>query len=293
MAVIGFVGLGTMGGAMATHLVEAGHDVTAYDIRPEAVEPLADAGATPADSAAAVAEGASAVFLSLPGPAEVEAVVDEIEAGLEPGSVLVDLTTSTPGTTSAVAERLADRDVAVLGAPVSGGGAGARAGTLSVIAGGDPEAYVAVEGLLEAFTDDRFHLGADPGAGNAAKLLNNFLSFSGYLAACEATVLGQLYGLEFDDLVDVFNASTGRNVATEDKLPNYVATDTEMGFAVGLFEKDLRLLVQFADETGVPLLLGSAVRQQAGYARADCGPAADIAEIFDYLESVMGAGNAL
>lgn len=289
MAAIGFIGLGTMGGAMATHLVEAGHDVTVYDLRPSAVEALADTGATPAGSAPAAAEGASAVFLSLPGPAEVEAVVDEIEPSLEPGAVLVDLTTSTPGTTTAVAERLADRDVAVLGAPVSGGGAGARNGTLSVIAGGDPDAYAAVEGLLEAFTADRFHLGEDPGAGNAAKLLNNFLSFSGYLAACEATVLGQLYGLEFDDLVDVFNASTGRNVATEDKLPNYVTEGEDMGFAVGLFEKDLSLLTAFAEEQNAPLLLGSAVRQQAGYARAAEGEDADIRAIYGFLERMMTA----
>lgn len=287
MTSIGFIGLGAMGGPMASHLVTDGHDVSAYDIRPAAIDDLADAGAHAAASAAAAATDAEVVFLSLPGPDVVRSVVDDLDGALEPGSVLVDLTTSTPATTTSIADRLAASDVTVLGAPVSGGAAGARAGTLSVIVGGDRAAFDACGPLFEAFASDVFYLGSSPGAGNAAKLLNNYLSFAGYLAACEATVLGVEFGLDFDTLVDVINASTGRNVSTEDKLPNFIATGEDLDFAVGLFEKDLRLLVEFAEDADVPLLLGSTVRQQAGYLRSGLGGAADITEIYDHLEAVM------
>lgn len=287
MTSIGFIGLGAMGGPMASHLVTDGHDVSAYDIRPAAIDDLVDAGAHAAGSAAAAATDAEVVFLSLPGPDVVRSVVDELDGTLEPGSVLVDLTTSTPATTTSIADHLAAADVTVLGAPVSGGASGARAGTLSVIVGGDRAAFDACGPLFDAFASDVFYLGSSPGAGNAAKLLNNYLSFAGYLAACEAAVLGVEFGLDFDTLIDVINASTGRNVSTEDKLPNYIATDEDLDFAVGLFEKDLRLLVEFAEDADVPLLLGSTVRQQAGYLRSGLGEAADITDIYDYLEAVM------
>lgn len=287
MTEIGFIGLGTMGGPIARHLVEAGHDVTAFDLRSSALADAEEVGARTASAAGAAVEEAAVVFLSLPGPTEVEAVVDEIGEVLPSDSILVDLTTSTPETTERMAEQLARRDVEVLGAPVSGGASGARAGTLSVMMGGDRAAYETCKPLVETFADEVFYLGASPGAGHAVKLLNNYLSFSGYLAACEAAVLGRHYGLDFDRMLEVFNASTGRNVATEDKLPNYVATDSEMGFRLELMEKDLRLLTSFADSCDAPLMLGSVVRQEVGFARSAFDNEADIARLYDFVEDVM------
>ncbi|MFB6300033.1 MAG: NAD(P)-dependent oxidoreductase [Halobacteriales archaeon] len=287
MAAIGFIGLGDMGQPMATHLVDAGHDVTVFDVRETAIETLTAAGATGAGSVAAVAEAAEVVFLSLPTPAEVEAVVEELDSAFDPGDVLIDTTTTTPQTTAMVADRLADRGVDVLGAPVSGGTTGAESGTLSIMIGGDRAVYEACVSLVESFASDVFHVGPAPGHGHAMKLLNNYLSFTGLIAASEATLLGQRIGLDLETMCTVFTASSGRNSATEDKLPNYVATGTyDMGFPLRLMEKDIRLLAEFSENNEMPLLLATVVRQLVGYARTHEGGDADMTRVYDFLATV-------
>lgn len=288
MAQIGFIGLGDMGGPIVRHLVTDGHDVTAYDIEEDALDAAADAGATPATSNESLAASSDVVFLSLPDPAAVEAVVDEIREGLEAGSVVVDLTTSLPSVTNAVAADLEPRSVEVLGAPVSGGKRGAQEATLSVMVGGDEAVYEACEPLFAAFAPDRFHVGDAPGDGHAAKLLNNFLSYNSLLAASEAVILGENAGLDREQLLDVFSASTGRNSATEDKLPNQVLTgDYDTGFPLSLTEKDVRLFTEFAEERGTPVLLGYVTRLLVGYARSTEGDDADMTAVYDFLERVM------
>lgn len=276
---------------MATQLVRDGHDVVAFDQRSEAVDEMATAGASGVDSAAAVGERADVIFLSLPGPAAVKSVVSELEPTIDSGAAVVDLTTSTPSTTQAVAEDLADRDVTVLGAPVSGGVSGAEDGTLSVMVGGDRAAYEACREYFDAFATDVFRIGADPGHGHAVKLLNNYLSTTAAVATAEAVVLGQQIGLDIETLCEVFNVSTGRNSATEEKFPDYVANDRDIGFTLGLAEKDLRLVHQFADEHRVPLLLGSIVRSQFSAARAAHGDDGDMRRIYDFVqENMVAAG---
>ncbi|MFB6157920.1 MAG: NAD(P)-dependent oxidoreductase [Haloferacaceae archaeon] len=284
MTRVGFVGLGRMGGPMAAHLTDD-HRVAGFDVREEAVEAFAEAGGTPAATAADAAADAEVVFLSLPGPDEVEAVVDEVGDALDPDAVLVDLTTSTPGTTEAVADRLA---ADVLGAPVSGGVSGAERGTLTVMVGGDPAVLEACRPLLEAFAADVFHLGDGPGDGHAAKLLNNYLSTTALLASSEALALGRRAGLDGETLVELFSASSGRNSATEDKLPEQVLTgDYDLGFTLGLTEKDIRLLGSFAEEQDAPLLLAGVVRNLVGYARSDHGGDADMTRVYDFVERRM------
>ncbi|MFB6304482.1 MAG: NAD(P)-dependent oxidoreductase [Haloferacaceae archaeon] len=281
MTRVGFVGLGGMGGRIAARLADD-HAVAGFDLRDEAVEALVDAGGTPAATAADAAADAEVVFLSLPGPDEVEAVVEEIDGALESGAVLVDLTTSTPGTTEAVADRFDEADV--LGAPVSGGVAGAERGTLSVMVGGDPAVLEACRPLFEAFAADVVHVGAGVGDGHAAKLLNNYLSQTALVAASEALALGRRAGLDGETLLEVFNASSGRNSATEDKLPDHVLTgDYDLGFSLALTEKDARLLGRFADEQDAPLLLAGVVRNLVGYARADHGGDADMTRLHDFM----------
>lgn len=286
MAKIGFVGLGDMGGPIAGHLVADGHDVTAYDLRAAAIEDAVAAGARPADGPAEVADGAGWVFLSLPTPEAVSAVVDDLAGALDAGAVLVDLTTSTPATTSAVADRLADRGVDVLGAPVSGGKAGARAGDLSAMVGGDPAVYEAARPLLSAFAAETFHVGEGPGDGHAVKLLNNYVSVAGLLAASEAVALGRRAGLDRETVVDALDASTGRNSATEVKLPEHVLTgEYDTGFPLELVEKDARLFAAFAEDADAPVLLGSVVRQLIGHARSELGPDADMTRLYDFVAS--------
>lgn len=288
MTTVGFIGLGDMGGSMATHLVEAGNDVTGYDLDGERVEAVADAGVTPADDGTDAVRSAEVVFLSLPGPDAVEAVVDDVESALEPGTVLVDTTTSTPLTTEGLADRFDAREVDVLSAPVSGGKTGSRAGTLSVMVGGDRALFEAYRPLFEAFAGDVFHVGDGPGDGHAVKLLNNYLSYTALLATSEAVVLGDVAGLDRELLLEVFNVSSGRNSSTDEKLPEHVLTgDYDMGFPMELTEKDVRLFAQFGEEYETPLLLGSVVRHLVGYARSHLGDDADMTRVYDFVEDVM------
>lgn len=287
MADVGFIGLGEMGTPMAEHLTD-GNDVRAFDIDPTAVDRLEDAGATPAASAAAAVDGADVVFLSLPTPGTVEQVVDETADSFRPGTILVDLSTSTPSTTERVAASVADRDVDVLGAPVSGGPSGARAGTLSVMVGGDGSVYEACQPLFDAFADDVLHVGEEPGHGHAVKLLNNYLSFTGFLAASEAVALGRVAGLDAEQLLEAVNASSGRNSATEDKFPEYVLPESyDMGFPLELMEKDVRLFQEFADAHDAPVLLGSVVRNLVGYARSQQGGEADMTRVYEFIDDQL------
>lgn len=288
MTEIGFVGLGVMGSRMVRNLLAADYDVTVADIDESAVAAMVEAGATGAERTADAVAGADVVLLSLPGPAAVEAVVDEVETALGPGAVLVDLTTSTPETTDAVAERLADRDVEVIGAPVSGGKSGAEAGTLTIMCGGDEAVVEACDPLFAAIGEDVFHVGPRPGHGHAVKLLNNYLSFTALLATSEAVVLGDAAGLDRETLVDVFAVSSGRNSANQEKIPNQVLTGQyQNGFTLELMEKDIRLMTEFSEDQGAPVLIGNTVKTLTEYARQRYGGDGDMTRVYDLLEDLM------
>jgi 3-hydroxyisobutyrate dehydrogenase len=273
---------------MAGHLIDGGHEVRAYDLRPEAVDAAAGDGAVPVDGPSEAAAGADVVFLSLPSPTVVEEVVEEIGDVLAEGTILIDTSTSAPATTETIAARLADRGVETLGAPVSGGRSGAEKGRLSVMVGGDRGAYAEVQPLLDEFAVDTFHVGTSPGHGHAVKLLNNYLSFTALVATSEAVALGQKTGLDPETLVDVFNVSTGCNSATDVKFPEHVLTGAyDTGFPMELMEKDVRLFAQLGEQQDAPLLLGSTVRQLIGYARSDLGPDADMTRLYEYVESTI------
>ncbi|WP_247010168.1 NAD(P)-dependent oxidoreductase [Halorientalis litorea] len=289
MVTLGFVGLGRMGGSMATHLVRNGHEVVVYDSRPEAVEAMAAAGATPAESAGAVGDAAEVVFLSLPGPEAVEAVASELAATTDADSVVVDTTTSTPGTTRAIADPESGLEATVLGAPVSGGVSGAEDGTLTVMVGGDRATFEACRAYVDAFAENVFHVGDDPGHGHAVKLLNNYLSATAMVATSEAVALGQRAGLDIETMCEIFNVSSGRNSATEEKFPEYVANGRDVGFAIELLAKDLRLLGEFAEDKRLPLLLAGVVRSQVGRTRARYGEEGDMTDIYDYVRETTGA----
>jgi 3-hydroxyisobutyrate dehydrogenase len=287
MTRLGFIGLGQMGGQMAKHLARAGNDIIVFDQRRAAIDAVASAGASGADSTMAVGETADVIFLSLPDPAAVEAVVTELQPTLDQGAVIVDMTTSTPNTTRSIANRLASDGVTVLGAPVSGGTSGAENGTLTVMVGGDPATFKACRVYLDAFAANVFHVGDDPGYGHAVKLLNNYLSDAAIVATSEAIVLGQQIGLDIETMCDVFNVSSGRNSATEDKFPDSISNGRDVGFALGLMEKDLRLLLQFADDNRVPVFLASVVRSQVGATRTRYGDDGDMTDVYEYTREIM------
>lgn len=286
MTEVGFIGLGTMGNPMGKHLIDAGHDLTGFDIDGEAIERLADAGATPARNPEEAIAGAEVVFLSLPGATEVSTLVEETVDGFEPGTVLVDTTTSNPLTTAAIAERLDDKDVAVLGAPVSGGRIGAEEGSLSTMVGGDPAVFEDTRELLETFSGAVTHVGDDPGHGHTAKLLNNYLSYTALYVSSEAAVFASEVGLEIEPLLDAINHGSGRNSATEHKLMRITAGEYDIGAPIHLMEKDLRQLSAFGDETGMPLAFAGLLRQFVGYTRHRYGEDEQITRAYDFFEEL-------
>jgi 3-hydroxyisobutyrate dehydrogenase len=250
---VGVVGLGNMGGRIARRLVDGGEDVVGFDL--DAAR-AAGAGARPAASLAEVASTADVALLSLPDSTAIEAVVGELEANLRAGHVVVDLSTAAPRSTMAIHRRLAARGVAYVDAGISGGAAGAEAGTLTIMAGGEAEALDAVRPVLAHFAASVHHMGAS-GSGHVAKLLNNFLNAISLAATAEVMVAARKAGLDLRQLLEVVNASSGVNFATLNRFPRIVEGDyLEGGLTSDLMAKDLMLYLDLVRELGVTSLNG-------------------------------------
>lgn len=287
---IGFVGPGNMGLPMVRRLLDAGRDVIVYDIDDRARTAAEAAGAQLATSGQDVADHAGIVLLSLPTPAIVHHAVlgpDGVARG-HLVSVIVELSTSGVPATTALAADLTDRGIDLVDSPVSGGTAGAAAGTLALMMACSDERFAAISPLL-APLGRVFHVGDSPGKGQAMKLLNNYLSAVALTATSEAAVWGVKAGLDPRVMMDVLNVSTGRNSATADKFPRAVLPGTfDAGFAIGLMNKDLRLFTDQADAMGVPLWVGSAIRHMWQFAETSLGAGADFTSIIKPLEDWTG-----
>jgi 3-hydroxyisobutyrate dehydrogenase-like beta-hydroxyacid dehydrogenase len=274
---IGFVGVGKMGTPMATRLINAGCDVTVYDVDCKAVQDLAAAGAKIATSASEVADIAEIVFASLPSPQILEKVALG-EAGIAEGKsvrIFIDISTTGPRTAARVATSLAEKKIAMIDAPVSGGLKGARNGTLAVMVSGPKPAFEIARPVIENF-GKIFYMGEVQGAAQTMKLANNLLAAAALAVSSEAIVMGVKAGLDPKVMIDVINASSGRNSATEDKFPKSVLPRTfDFGFATGLSFKDVRLCVDEAEAIGVPMVVGSAVRQLLSVTNQLYGPDSD------------------
>ena len=250
---VGVVGLGNMGGRITRRLVDGGEDVVGFDL--DAAR-AAGAGARPAASLPALAREADVVLLSLPDSRAIEAVVDELEAHLRSGQILVDLSTAAPASTTALHDRLARHGVAYVDAGISGGAAGAEAGTLTIMAGGEAAALDAVRPVLAHFAATVHHMGAS-GSGHVAKLLNNFLNAISLAATAEVMVAGRKAGLDLRQLLEVVNTSSGVNFATLNRFPRIVEGDyLEGGLTSDLMAKDLMLYLDLVRELGVTSLNG-------------------------------------
>jgi 3-hydroxyisobutyrate dehydrogenase len=284
---VGFVGLGAMGAVQAGRLLESGRELAVFDTRPEAVERLLALGAEPCASVAELGKRAATVMASLPTP---EIVVEVLagEGGLLGGGALetfVDLSTTGPRTARELARSAAAHGVAYLDAPVSGGVAGARAGTLAVYAAGEPQVLERCRPLLEPFAATIVRVGAEPGQGQVAKLLNNLLSASAMAITSEAMAVGTRAGLDPESLLEAFNAGSGRNSATASKFPEQVLSGRfESGFRLDLMLKDVRLALAAAAEQGVPMRLGSEVGEVWELAASAAPEGADHTEIVRLLE---------
>lgn len=288
--VLGFVGVGRMGGPMANRLLDAGHTLCVFDTSAEALMPLAARGATIAGSAEDVASSADMVFLSLPTPPIVQAVCLG-ERGVLKGTriqTLIDLSTTGPTVAGVVAKAAAAHGVSWVDSPVSGGVAGATKGTLAVMVSCDKDTLPVVEPVLKTF-GKTFYVGEKPGLAQIAKLANNLLAAAAIVLSSEAVVMGVKAGLDAKTLIDIINAGSGRNSATQDKFPRAVLTRTfDFGFATGLSYKDVRLCLDEAEALGVPMIAGAAVRQMLAITQAKFGADSDFTSIAKVVEEWAG-----
>ena len=209
---VGFIGLGNMGQPMAMRLVAAGHKLIILDMRAEAMEPLAIAGAVAASSPEEIGAKTDVVFLCLPKPQLVDQVASAVATGGRT-TIIVDLSTTGPTIEVELAAKLREKNIALLDCPISGGPSRAQAGTISLMVAGQPDAVDKARPLLDVF-GNVFVVSNQPGLSQILKLLNNLLSFTALVASSEVLSLGRKSGLEMDVMVDVINASTGRNSAS-------------------------------------------------------------------------------
>ena len=279
---IGIVGLGNMGGALASNLVVAGHDVVAHDpLGPD----RAPAGSTFVAEVGEVARRADVVVLSLPDGSASEMVARQILEVVDRTTTHV-VDTSTVGVDAAesIAALLADGGVAYVDSPVSGGVAGARARTLAVMYAGTDEACAHVEPVLAGLSDRRRRVGDRPGMAQAMKLANNFLSATALAATSEAVAFGVSVGLDMATMVDVLSASSGHNTATSDKFPNHVVTGRfASGFSNSLMDKDIQLYLGAVAEQGTPATVG-AVTADVWHRFAAAEPGVDFTRIYPFVE---------
>ena len=284
---LGFVGLGNMGGPMATNVADAGFELWCLDAA--GTDERLPVGAHVATDVADVAHRADTVFLSLPSGDATLAVVSRVAAvSIRRATTIIDLSTVGPAVATQAAAMLAEVGVTYVDGPVSGGAAGARARTISLMFGGPAAVLDAHRAVLDAFAGNVFHVGERAGQGQAMKLLNNFLSATALAATSEAISFGLAQGLDMTTMIDVLNASTGRNTATSDKFPNRIVNGTyDAGFHTALMTKDVKLYLDSVNASGTADGIGRAVVelwQQANVALAG----SDFTEVWRFVSGQAG-----
>ena len=287
---VGFIGVGNMGAPMCRRLLDAGFDLTIYDINEDALAALVALGAKKAASPAAVASAAEVVLVSLPTPDVVKSVALG-PGGLSSGNRIktyVDLSTTGPRMAAEIAAALADTDIAVVDTPVSGGVSGAIAGTLAVMAAAAPSALERVRAPLEVI-GNVFHVGEQAGMGQTMKLANNLLSATALAISSEAMVMGVKAGLDPRIMLDVINSGSGKNTATDGKFAAAILPRKfDLGFSVGLMHKDVALALAEGEAMDVPMTLAATVRDVWERALAELGADADFSEFVKCVEARAG-----
>lgn len=293
---VGLVGLGTMGAPMARRLASSGRELWLFDIDHARTAALAEElGAKAAGTLGELGSMCRIVITMLPNAEIVrQAVLGDHEAqglasGLKTGSLVIDMSSSYPLSTRALGADLSQRGVVLLDAPVSGGVRKADAGTLAIMLGGD-DAHAMDEAEAVLKTMGTVYRTGGLGSGHATKALNNYVSAAGLAAACEALIIGRAFGLDPACMVDVINASTGRNNSTENKLKPFVLSGdfAAAGFALDLMAKDVKAAADLSDELGRSLPGISQARSLWTEASRILGRQADHTEIYRYLD---GAGD--
>ena len=290
MVEIGFIGLGNMGFPMAQRLIHAGHHVTTFDTRAEALDSIVALGARAASSPKEVADAAETVLASLPSPDVAVSVATGADGVIEGSRVkrYVDLSTVGSRTAVQIHDLLAQRNIVAIDSPVSGGVSGAQKGMLAVMVSGPRSEFEVVKPILETI-GNLFYIGEKPGAAQTMKLANNILAATVLVATSEVVVMGVKSGLDPSVMIDVLNAGSGGTSASRDKFPRAILPRTfDYGFATGLMVKDVGLYLDEAKGLGVSVEVAEAVGRLWDLAMRDQGPDSDFTTAIKPIEQVAG-----
>ena len=282
---LGYVGLGAMGGALARRLMLS-HKLRVLDLKPEAVAEFSENGAIPAQDGASLARECDIVMLCLPRSSDVRAAIfgeGGLLEGLTPGKIVVDQTSGDPDQTRAMAAELAEQGITLIDAPVSGGPAGADAGTIAIMAGGSMEAFEKVKPYFESISPNVIHCG-EIGNGHVVKLVNNTIAACNSLAMFEAVAMGRKYGLSLETMDAVINKSSGRSGATERGLPALIEGRASSNFAMALMLKDVSLATQLGMNCGAPMLMHNIARGLLQTGVYECEDGANTDEVRKVIE---------
>jgi putative dehydrogenase len=261
---VGVVGLGAMGMGMAQSLLRAGLEVHACDVRPEAVQKLAAAGAHGAASPAELAPKVDALLIVVVNAAQTEQVLfgpEGAAAHLKPGAVVIASATVSPEFAEALGARLQAMGLRFIDAPISGGAAKAASGEMSVMAAGAPETFAVCTRLFDAICARLYRLGDQPGQGSKVKMINQLLAGVHIAAAAEAMALGLRAGCDPDALYEVISNSAGSSWMFQNRVPHILAGDYTPLSAVNIFVKDLGIVLDYAKKSVFPLPLSATAHQ--------------------------------
>jgi len=284
----GFLGLGQMGAAIAERLQQAGAVLHVFDPNTDATAPFVERGGQRHNSAAGVADAARIVFACLPSASVSEAVARQVAAG-RAVRIYVEMSTIGGPAMSRIQATVEPSGITLLDCPISGGPKGARAGTLTVIAAGPPEARDELRPWLQRIGKNVFEVGVRPGQAQLMKLVNNLISAANLAAAFEALVLGAKGGLDPDQMVALLNVSTGRNSATLDKVPRAVLTGSfDYGASLATMVKDVRLGLSEAEALGVPVWVLETVGQLWRFGEQQGLGQADFTSLIKVMENWAG-----
>ncbi|CAM3007464.1 2-hydroxy-3-oxopropionate reductase [Saccharomonospora xinjiangensis] len=270
MATIAFIGLGIMGSPMAVHLAEAGHDVVGHNRTPGKTRPLVAAGGRAADSVAEAVADADVVCVMVPDSPDVEEVLAG-EGGVldtaRPGSLVIDFSSIRPDVTVALAERATERGFRMLDAPVSGGEAGAKNATLSIMVGGDAADFEEAKPLFDVVGGTVVHVGPS-GSGQTVKAANQLIVAANIQALSEAVVFLEAYGVDTEAALTVLGGGLAGSKVLDQKRSNMLSRSFEPGFRIELHHKDLGIVTAAAREAGVVVPVGALLAQLMASAKA-------------------------
>jgi len=289
---IAFVGLGLMGVPMAKNLLKAGYQLAGFDLNPEvAAKFLDDKAFQFVSSPAQAIQDANLTILMLPDSTIVDALLwgsngsAGIATQLRKNSYLIDMSSSSPISSKENNQKLEKLGIKFVDAPVSGGVKKAMNGSLAIIVGGKKEYFGEIHPLLECMGKSIVHVG-DAGAAHAVKALNNYVSAAGLIAASEALNAANKFGLDPHVVNQVFNASTGRNNTTENKVENFMLNDAfNSGFSLALMRKDVQIALNFIENMNCYSSLAKQCVLTAKEADEKLGKGADHTAMFDYVRS--------